>query len=62
MTIEQLAYRPLEAAEALGVGRSAIYELIKQPGFPVVRIGRSVRISKKALAEWVERQAKSQAS
>jgi len=28
----------------------------------VVRIGRSVRISKKALAEWVERQAKSQAS
>ena len=36
-----------EMAEILRIGRSSAYELCRQNEFPVIRIGRSIRIPKK---------------
>jgi len=42
-----------EMAEILRIGRSSAYELCRQNEFPVIRIGRSIRIPKKALLDWI---------
>ncbi len=50
--------RPREVAWLLGIGRSKAYELIAAGELPgVIRIGRSVRVSMKALREWIDGQA-----
>lgn len=55
--VDRMAYTVREAAEALGIGVCAMYNLIHREDFPCFRIGRSVRISRAKLAEWVEQQA-----
>jgi len=47
-----------EMAEILRIGRSSAYELCRQNEFPVIRIGRSIRIPKKALLDWIEQKSK----
>ena len=55
---QPLLIRVEEAATLLGVGRSTIYEKIAADELPgVVRIGRSVRVSREALESWVREQA-----
>ena len=54
--MEKLLAKPTEAADAIGVGRSKIYELIASGTVPSVRIGRSVRVPVEALRKWVEEQ------
>ncbi|MDQ6910175.1 MAG: helix-turn-helix domain-containing protein [Actinomycetota bacterium] len=44
-----------EAARALGIGRSKIYELIKNGEVEVVHIGRSCRVPVAALHDYVDR-------
>lgn len=46
-----------EMAKILRIGRSSAYELCKQKEFPVIRIGKNIRIPEKALLDWVERQS-----
>lgn len=46
-----------ELAEVLRIGRSSAYELCRQNEFPVIRIGKSIRIPSKALFEWIERRS-----
>ena len=43
-----------DVATSLGLGRSKVYELIAQEGLPVIRFGRSVRVSVASLQKWVE--------
>ena len=43
-----------DVAASLGLGRSKIYELIAKEGLPVIRFGRSVRVSALSLQKWVE--------
>lgn len=43
----------LEMANLLKVSRSKAYSLIKQKGFPVIRIGKCIRISQKNLYKWL---------
>jgi excisionase family DNA binding protein len=47
--------RPMEAAAALGVGRTKLYELLNSADFPVVRIGRCVRVPVDDLKLWKDR-------
>ncbi len=47
-----------EMAEILRIGRSSAYELCRQNEIPVIRIGRSIRIPKKALLDWIEQKSK----
>lgn len=49
-----LLLRPEDAAEAIGVSRSRIYELMGAGTIPSVRIGRSRRIAREALERFVE--------
>ncbi len=43
-----------QVATALHLGRTKVYELIWKEGLPVIRFGRSVRISPQALRTWLE--------
>ena len=53
---ESLTISVAEAAEQLGVCTKTVYDLTWTDGFPAVRIGRKVRISRAGLAQWVEAQ------
>ncbi len=44
-----------EAAVSLRLSRAKVYRLIDFEGLPVVRFGRAVRVSVKALEQWLER-------
>ena len=43
--------------EILGVSRPKTYELAHTRGFPVVRIGRAIRVSRAAFVRWLDEQA-----
>ena len=55
--VRKLAYSVEEAAEALGVSRSLVYQLIHQSGFPSVKLRGRRLISAELLAEWMRVQA-----
>ena len=46
-------YTVMESAEMLGIGRTAAYNLVKENHFKVVKIGASIRVSKKSFDEWL---------
>ena len=50
VAVDKLLYTPVEAAHALGVGRSTIYVLVANGDVPSVRIGSSRRIPTEDLA------------
>ena len=54
MENEQICISVMEAAKIIGVGRNVMYNLIKQPGFPCVKIGRSYKVRKSGLEEWLK--------
>jgi excisionase family DNA binding protein len=58
----RLLLRIPEAAKALGLGRTKLYELITSGELPVIRVGRAVRVSVTALQKWVEEQDQQQLS
>ena len=39
----------------MGISRASAYELVHTPGFPAVRSGRLIKISKKAFFDWMEK-------
>ena len=54
---ERLLYRPTEAADAIGVSRARMYELIAAGVIPSIRIdGTSIRVPVDALRAWIDRQ------
>ena len=55
MSISDLLLKPEAAAQALNIGRSKIYQLMEAGEIESVKIGRSRRISVKALEEFTEK-------
>ena len=51
-----------EVAEALRIARSRAYELVAEGEIPSVRIGRSVRVSRKELERWLEERRQTEIS
>lgn len=51
---ERLTLSVSEAAEELGICTKLCYELTHVDGFPAIRIGHRVRISRDGLREWVK--------
>lgn len=49
-----------EIKDIMRIGLRQAYDLCKQPDFPAIRIGASIRIPKKALLEWMETQVNEQ--
>lgn len=58
ISVAELTYNVTEAAEALGISRHSMYELLHREDFPTLKVGGRRLISKKLLAEWVDAQAK----
>ena len=56
----RLLLRPAEAATALGIGRTKVYELIAAGELPSIRIGASVRVPVAALEAWIARRVREQ--
>ena len=44
-----------ETAVSLRLSRAKVYQLVDFEDLPVVRFGRAVRVSAKALEQWIER-------
>ena len=42
-----------QLADLLGVSDSSVYELIREYGFPSLRIGKRIVIPKEELREWI---------
>jgi excisionase family DNA binding protein len=55
MVDTKILLRVPEAAEATGLSRSRIYELIAEGAIPVRKIGASTRILRRDLEEWAEK-------
>lgn len=56
--MERLALRVAEAAEALGISRSKMYELVAANKVPSMKVGGVVRIPADAFRAWIAAQAK----
>jgi len=56
-TIEPQTFSVAQAADYLGVSRSKAYEMCSLGGeLPTVRLGRTVRVPRRHLEEWLDRQ------
>jgi excisionase family DNA binding protein len=51
--VERVLLRPEEAARALGVSRTTVFELMRSGALRSVKIGAARRVSATALAEFV---------
>jgi len=58
MQVAELCYSVTEAAEALGVSRKHMYNIIHMKGFPVLKVGSRQLIPKELLVQWVKDQAR----
>ena len=56
VTLMPRTYRVEEIAKILGIGRSAAYQLVKEGQFNTVRIGSSIRVSRRSFDAWLDRQ------
>lgn len=55
--MDRLTLTVVEAAAMLGIGRNHLYNLIAEGRIPHVRIGRLIKIPRKALEDWLAEQA-----
>ena len=53
--MDRLLLTPIEAARALGIGRTKVYELMAAGVLDSVKIGTARRVPTTALTEFVER-------
>lgn len=44
----------VEASKILGIGKNAMYALVRQPGFPCVKIGKKIIVRRSGLDEWMK--------
>jgi excisionase family DNA binding protein len=60
--VERLTYRITEAAEAIGVSRTKMYEMVASGEVPSVKLGKSVRIPVQQLKAWLNRRVDEKAT
>jgi excisionase family DNA binding protein len=56
--MEKLMLKPKEAADAMALGRTLFYRLVRAGVIPSCRIGKSIRIPVAALKAWAAAQGK----
>lgn len=52
-----LVLTPMDIAAVLGISRNTAYELIHSKDFPILRVGKQYRVSRKRFLTWLEGQA-----
>ena len=55
--VKKLTYSVVEAAEALGVSKTVMYQLVRTDGFPVIFVGNKRLIPIEGFCRWVEEAA-----
>lgn len=55
--MEKVTMTVQEMAECLGIGRNMAYELVKNGRVPFLKIGRQIRIPKRAFDAWLANEA-----
>lgn len=53
-TAEVKAYTVDDVARMLKIGRTKAYNLVREGYFKTVRIGNTIRVSKKSFDEWLD--------
>jgi excisionase family DNA binding protein len=53
MSMEPLLLRPSEVAQLLGISQRKVTQMCTDGELPSIKIGRCVRISRKALDRWI---------
>jgi excisionase family DNA binding protein len=53
--VEKLLYRLNEAADALGISRTVLYELINSGEIPVIRVRSDLRVPVAGLRAWLDK-------
>lgn len=59
--MEKATFGVDELATTMGISRPKAYELANSEGFPIVRVGRRIRIPVSAFQHWLEVQASERA-
>ncbi|MCI0351630.1 MAG: helix-turn-helix domain-containing protein [Acidobacteriales bacterium] len=59
--LSRLAYRPIEAAEVVGLSRTTLYVAIRKRELRTSKVGRRRVITDVALREWLERKQATEA-
>lgn len=54
---DPVTYTIPELAAKMQIGKAAAYQLVKQPGFPVVKVGKRIVVPIVSFQRWLERQA-----
>jgi excisionase family DNA binding protein len=54
--MSKILMRPVEVAEALGLGRSTVYGLLARGAIPSIRVGGQLRVPAVDLDAWVRSQ------
>ncbi len=49
-------FGPKELIKVLPIGKNRAYELCRADGFPAMRVGKSIIISREGLEEWLDKQ------
>lgn len=57
VTCQKLTYSVTEAAAALGVSKTMMYQIIRIKGFPLITLGGRRLIPIESFKRWVEEQA-----
>lgn len=53
--VEPLLLTIPQVSALLGLGRSKVYELIRDEGLPTAKFGTAIRVPAEELKEWVKR-------
>lgn len=56
MSQEKLCLHPKELAEAMGIGYTTALQMMKKPGFPVLKIGSKRLVPIELLKKWMIQQ------
>ena len=54
---QKLTYTVVEAAAALGVSKTVMYQIIRTEGFPVIAVGNRRLIPIESFKRWIEERA-----
>ena len=49
-----------QIAETLGLSRAGAYELLHSKGFPTLKVGKRLMVSKKNFISWINRNSQSE--
>ena len=51
--MEKLTYSVKEAAAVLGISPAKMYELVRSAGFPSLKLGKRLLVSRRGLENWI---------